>query len=206
MNYKQRELNKSIKLFGKEPANLDELGEFCIKIIDSQLKDSRVLGFKWDIRYDSHVSNSHDCPIIGVTNWRREDDKPKGYPGFSGRVWIRLSEEIDSFASDLFWKTFTHPGTGGFGSYSGPFTWISNCYFKRFGHGNSTYPKPVIYSWDYRFFLPDFPLILEYVNNYRPWLILQDKSPDFQHIFEWYDAETLEADNLFIGEMKDLVC
>ena len=33
------------------------------------------------------ISNSHNCPIKGVTNFSREENKPISYYGF--RVWIR---------------------------------------------------------------------------------------------------------------------
>lgn len=41
--------------------------------------------------YNNHVSNSHQCPDIGVTNWCAYDTtKTTGYPGFSGYVKGKL--------------------------------------------------------------------------------------------------------------------
>jgi hypothetical protein len=37
-------------------------------------------------RYSRLTSNTHVCPKGGVTNWSVEDDKPKGYPGWSVHV------------------------------------------------------------------------------------------------------------------------
>lgn len=38
------------------------------------------------VRYSKTVSNTHVCPKGGVLNWSREDDKPKGYPGWNTHV------------------------------------------------------------------------------------------------------------------------
>jgi hypothetical protein len=47
-----------------------------------------------NLNYREHCSNSHNAPRDGVTNWSgRDDDKPTGYPGFSGRVKYVLDNE-----------------------------------------------------------------------------------------------------------------
>lgn len=42
-----------------------------------------------DVKYTPSVSNSHSCPIDGVTNWgSRDADKPTSYPGYQGQIKI----------------------------------------------------------------------------------------------------------------------
>lgn len=73
------------------------------------------------------VSNSHNCPRNGVTNWTRNPDKPSGYFGVSGFLFFNVDpEELDlcksaahdGFLSDHFEIGSLFFGTGG-GSFSG---------------------------------------------------------------------------------------
>ena len=112
-----------LKVYGREPTTLDELAECVIKVIDRQ---TPVAGFVWHIRHDTSVSNTHDCPIDGVTNWGgRDQNRPFGYPGWEGRVWIRYKSDKETWGSDPFRATLTHTGAGGWGSYDGPWQKIS---------------------------------------------------------------------------------
>ena len=45
---------------------------------------------EFNLRFSEHVSNTHTCPVNGVTNWGgHKKDAPRGYPGWSGRIcWI----------------------------------------------------------------------------------------------------------------------
>ena len=38
------------------------------------------------MNYRDRVSNSHCCPRGGITNWSGHADKPRGYPGWLGRI------------------------------------------------------------------------------------------------------------------------
>lgn len=73
------------------------------------------------LRYSDRISNSHNCPHNGVTNWGGDttlnDGKPapRGYPGFSGRIELHMPAEPLSFSSDVFKGTRIHTGTGGGG-------------------------------------------------------------------------------------------
>lgn len=67
-----------------------------------------------DLRWSDSVSNTHSCPHNGVTNWSsRDDDKPKGYPGWQGRIEYELSHDLPGFGCDLMIGTRIHTGTGG---------------------------------------------------------------------------------------------
>lgn len=204
-----------LKVYGREPETLDELARCVIAVIESQengdiferknrkvKKMFKVLGFAWDICYTEGVSNTHSSPEGHPQNWRQTDGIPKCYPGWTGRVWIRYSEECRSFGSDPFAKTLTHPGTGGFGGYNGPWESIANHRFKRYGHGQpkKAYPEPKIYSWDYKLYDLDWPLIAKWVEKQRMWAELSGQPWQTRHKFEWTDEETLAADATFIAE------
>lgn len=70
-----------------------------------------------DVHWSDSVSNSHSCPRGGVTCWssrEAEDGRPRGYPGWTGRIEFQLSHGYESgFGSDTFRDTGIHTGTGG---------------------------------------------------------------------------------------------
>lgn len=107
----------------------------------------------FNVRWSPTVSNSHSCPHNGVQNWGGKDDKPKSYPGWTGRVdWIvRWPKEWDGWylGGDLFsGGTFrsgrqrAHTGTGG----GGGMRWSEKyqCYVQSFGY-------------DFRMYAADWP-------------------------------------------------
>jgi hypothetical protein len=173
--YTKKLRDNVIKLYGKEPATLDELAEAIIAIINnhnprawSTRSDKQnvpdklnVLGFAWNISYNDKVSNSHSAPRSGKTNWGgRTEGAPSNYPGFQGRVWIRYDSNKDfGFGSDPFRETMSHTGTGGGGSYDGEWKAIASAHFKTYGHNRkSPILRPELFSWDYKIFLDDWPL------------------------------------------------
>ena len=69
-----------------------------------------------DLYWDDNVSNTHDCPHNGVTNWSGTDkNAPRGYPGWRGRIEYEISHELPGFGSDLMEGTRIYTGTGGGG-------------------------------------------------------------------------------------------
>jgi hypothetical protein len=66
-----------------------------------------------DVTYSDRVSNSHNCPRDGVTNWDRNNHKPMDYPGWHGRIEFKCSHDVPSFFSDMWEGTGIHIGTGG---------------------------------------------------------------------------------------------
>jgi len=172
-------------IYGKEPETLDELAEACIAVIGHN--SVPVVGFAWNIETDARVSNSHDAPVDGYTNWGGDNHRGdvKSYPGFRGRVWIRYETDPDFMrCSENFNKTLTHTGSGGGGSYDGLWTNISTASYKtrfRKDPGNYRskfiykYPAPKCYSWDYRIFQSDFPALC-----LMPGILLSDEYPAFE--------------------------
>lgn len=90
-----------------------------------------------DLYWDPCVSNTHDAPYDGVTNWGgHHEDRPRGYPGWHGRITYKMTD-INTFASRALEKTGINTGTGGGG-----------------GDG--------IYSYGVTFFDADWPAITRY--------------------------------------------
>jgi len=201
VNYRMAMHRANIARFG-EPRTLDELAEFVIKVINHQIEPNRVVGFKWNLRYTDQVSNTHSSPLEGVTNWGSDDDRPRGYPGFTGRVWIRYDREPKSFGSEPFGRTTTHTGTGGYGSYSGPWTEISRYRYEN--RKRKDYPEPQSYSWDYRFYLEDWPEIRRQVEQQQIWRALNGREGfTMDHEWEWHDPVTVRADADYINRMDE---
>jgi hypothetical protein len=179
---------KILDIFGKEPESLDELGQCVIQVANTYKPyyytdkpiQTKVLGLKWEIRRGD-VSNSHSCPLNGHTNWsNRNKELPSSYRGWSGRVWLRVNSSRCATALD---GTLTYTGTGGYGAYNGPW-----CLLSRMTNAN-------IYSWDYRFFEDDWPLIKEQYEMQQTFDILKDgKVQPQSHIFLWEDPEIVESD------------
>lgn len=68
---------------------------------------------------EDNVSNTHDCPIGGVTNWSRKPDLPRGYPGWQGSITFTVTFKGDrkgkhnyNDCSDILEGT-RHSSTGG---------------------------------------------------------------------------------------------
>lgn len=72
----------------------------------------KVLQLK--VHWSDNVSNTHNCPHNGVTNWGgRVDGAPRGYPGWRGDITFQVSHDVPSFFSNIFEGTRIHTGTGG---------------------------------------------------------------------------------------------
>lgn len=197
-----------LKIHGRDPADLDELAQCVINVINCYEDRSRqkvvkpkVVGFSWDLLHGNSISNTHACPIDGVSNWGCDPKKPRGYPGWTGRVWIRYDKPAVSFGSDPFRITCTYPGTGGWGGYNGPWETLYNAWYTRYrGYKKpprDAYPEPQIYSWDYRFFDADWPDL----EQMRMWDILSDRDGR-DHKFLWEDPLVKMADVNFMVEQK----
>ena len=196
--------------YGREPENLDELAQAIIKTIDttnSGWYDSKelckVVGFSWNISYGA-ASNLHSAPMNGKQNWsRRDKNLPTSYPGWTGRVWIRYSDRLHSGSSRAFGNTLTYPGTGGGGGYDGPWESISNARWRRYGRRSvkDFYPEIDCYSWDYRFYLSDWPALQNEIKKqqvYNKLAGIIDSNP--MHRFLWEDTEVKIADAAFMAE------
>lgn len=201
-----------LKQFSREPTTMDELAQLVIDITDHKVKKHqvRVVGFAWNLGRSSSVSNSHNSPEGYPQNWGGKKGLPDGYPGWQGRVWIRYSPScLPSFGSDPIRHTLTHTGTGGGGTYNGPWELINATRFKYLGNrslNRDIYPEINCYSWDYKIFDYDWPLIAEAYEKDKVWSILSEQKPNLSphHQFKWTDPEVEEADLRFIRKYAKL--
>lgn len=138
----------------------------------------RLLGFEtFSLRWSDEVSNSHSCPIGGVTNWGGREkmadgsDAPRGYPGWTGRVdWIvAWPKEWDGFylGGDLFSAgTFrtgrqrAHTGTGG----GGGMRWDEDHKCHVMTHG-----------YEFKIYAADWPGLARYREKRVMWKTLSKK-------------------------------
>lgn len=154
---------------------MDELGAAILKLVD---RKRRVVGFKWKVTHGN------------INHWPYREGSPFGW---YGRVWVRYKNSSSGFGSDPFNGTLTYPGTGGAGSYDGPWKDICAAKWQRYGQGVQCY------GWDYRFFDSDWSLATSEVN--QNWLAHKLAGKAFSqptHIFEWYDEGTVAADRKFL--------
>ena len=194
--------------------HLDALGERIVRFVDVWLMehkhDNEIVGFHWDLRYNNSVSNSHSAPKNGKTNWGgRHKDVPRGYPGFEGRVWIRYARSCDfGSANEPLAKMRLYTGTGGAGTYSGPWSRLES-EMNKHRMDNMDSPNPILkmndrihcYSWDARIFMADLDAKMAEQLEMEMFLQIM-KSKDgrinqgaFSHHFKWDDPKTFSEDN-----------
>lgn len=201
-------------IFGKEPESLEELFFCVIKVIESHKEHSsgkminmpKVLGFAWELTH-GQVSNSHNCPLDGKFNWTRDPSEPQFYPGWMGRVWIRYAETPVSFGSSPFNYSLTYTGTGGWGTYDGPWQTISSARFKKSVKQNHVDRKrqPNCYSWDYRFYDSDWPKLYKNDDQYKKQIfaiLSEDRAPLLTSKLFWEDPDTALEDSLYLENQK----
>lgn len=148
--------NELVAQFG-EPEDFTQLLELAsgniTQLLEKVCDDIELRYVAIEVRYSALVSNSNSSPISGVSNWSNDPEKPTGYPGFSGRVWLGFSgdraphqlrlRELSISTSDLLVRSYIHPGTGWYGDYRRPEG-------LRAKHN---------YTWDCKIFLSDWPKI-----------------------------------------------
>jgi hypothetical protein len=132
-----------------EQAFIDLYGEMME--YHAKRKGYRMVAFDlFSIRYSNRVSNTHSCPRGGVQNFSCDDDKPRGYPGFTGRIEYTV---IEPKHTDPFWHVSdavsyfgVKTGTGG-------------------GRGDCPETGGKRYYYDVKIFLDDFPGLASHVEE-----------------------------------------
>ena len=177
-----------------DPATIEEFSDLVPVMVNDILKTRVLIGFGWNLSYSPSVSNTHECPVGGVTNWGgRTENAPTGYPGWHGRIWVLYDKEFGSNRSEHSNSTLKqiriHTGTGGYGAYNqtgGP--WDYNLIMPH---------KWAPYSWDVRFFSDDWPLekTMDEHKKARMLSVLRGESPLHppRIIHYWYSKEVKEA-------------
>jgi len=202
-------------IYGKHPENLNEIFD----AVKATVNESRaVAGLSWKVSYRNNVGNTHCAPIGKAQNWSsRDPNLPTGYPGFQGRVWVRFTNDSDKsgFGSDPFRNSLTYTGTGGFGGYGGPWEEFASKRYRAPKRFKQLAPEPQIYSWDYKFFLEDFPAFADGVgaeiiaheeeeDRHAVWAKLNKqyykrKEYVLTHTKTWQDPEQVTKDEEFLS-------
>lgn len=177
-----------------EPATIEEFSDLVPVMVNDILKTRALIGFGWNLSYSPNVSNSHDCPIGGVTNWGgRDENAPTGYPGWHGRIWVLYDRVFrvggPEHISSALKQIRIHTGTGGYGTYN-----------QTGGPWDYDLIKPhkwAPYSRDVRFFSADWPLektMAEY-EKARMLSALRGENPLHKPkiIHYWYSDEVNKA-------------
>lgn len=102
-----------------ECGSFTDLADFILKHWGELRRDTSVLqalGFS-EMRWSESVSNTHDCPRGGVTNWWSKEDLPTGYPGWKGRIYLRQDGATFSTAFQKLDYLNIYTGSGGGGHY-----------------------------------------------------------------------------------------
>lgn len=117
---KQMERKNLLKLYDMARLTATDFDDYAKKLTDAinkvQNVKQRVVSITFSsIRYNEQVPNSHSCPINGVTNWRGDKDKPRGYPGWYGYVNIIMDRESSGFTNRIEYSHLPgfNPGSGG---------------------------------------------------------------------------------------------
>ncbi len=196
-----------------EPGTLDELFLMIRLTVSERVQKTRntVVGFNWNINYRNKVSCSHCSPVGELNNWGIKADRPRSFPGFIGRVWIRTAKPIRSgtWMSNMFDTSLSYTGTGGGGSYNGKWADISKARYLKYESGKRNksevvYPKVQCWSWDYKIFCSDFPAIID--EHTKSLLFDTIKNGNKKIVLNstklWEDAATAHADEMFLAECK----
>lgn len=175
----------------------DILDRFAKSIISNISKKRKVIGFCWNIDYHQ--------------NTRPYWPHTESAPGFEGRVWIRYANNAQGFGSDGFRETKTYTGTGGAGSYGGPWdsVYCHEYYARRLGLEIERPSVEWCYSWDYRFLLclnQEHLGELEEIINHENLMGRLKGSGSFylNHRYLFNEDGIVEKDCKFVEEVKKM--
>ena len=224
LNYMNPIKQNILKVFSKEPTNLDELGRCIVAVLRNKriAQGNDVVGLAWDITYTPHVSITHDAPYGVKTQWNRaKGEDLRTQPGWTGRVWIRFKKDYASFGSEHFPSTLSYTGTGGAGSYGGTLDRVgsesvANAHYllrcKKAKHPLAKMiNEPTLCSWDYKIFSEDWPGLVDVVVEIQQAQLMNTLANNnavpvkLNHKFFWKDEVTKQADEEFIAEFLKLV-
>lgn len=197
-----KRLEEISKAYGKEPTNCNEMCEAIIAYVNS-INPQSLVGLAFEVQYSENVSNSHSCPHNGVQNFSGDKNKPRSYPGLSGRIWYRFSDRVSGFSSNIIERALVHTGTGGGGSYGGPYTNADSATYKCRCAGLKV-DELQIFSMDVKIFLDDFPAVKNNIDQHFTFNILQNKRPEFKFSYNYLDESVLEQDRKIIEMSKNL--
>lgn len=145
---------------------------------------------EFDFNFKENTSNTHDCPVGGERNFGWKEDKPRGYPGFSGRIkygvyWEKRNEGVYPCDGDMFEPARIHSGGGGGGSMT---KLPDGRYIQTF-------------SYEYRLFLDDYPGIKKSMEQAEIWCALKGSKHSLIDIINIINTEfPAESYQPIVGE------
>jgi hypothetical protein len=161
---------------GHEPTTFNEVAECIMNSIRYNIRGTNaLLGFAWNVEYRDHnVHHTHEKHMYDSTDHC-----------MYGRVWIRLEARKKGWSSDLFNNTLSYTGTGGIGSYNGPWTHLYNQKEKEI----------ICYSYGFSFMLKDWPNLDAEINKRITFNTLKSHYKEkVNHQFTWTDPDVRITD------------
>jgi len=155
---KSKEMRQMPRLTAVSIEDFREKAFNIINVLNDNNPD-KFLGLFIEARNFGWVSDTHSAPIGGEQNFSQNDDKPKGYNGWNGRITFILSEEKNTGENRNKIENLIQrfPGINiGCG-----------------GYGGNEYDgiKGYVLSYELRLYLDDFPILK---SKYKKYLKLQD--------------------------------
>lgn len=153
-------------------------------------------------RVISKVNKSTSGALVGMkltlrrahrTTLSEGSIRTRTFPGWQGRVWVRFDahSDIGSDVSRYLRSADLHTGTGGFGSYNGP--WTSLYHLWHHNHDVlKDWPEPRVYSWDCTLFQDDFVDICNGMDTIRAFAALSGESSEWNRSEFWWEDPALE--------------
>lgn len=183
-----------------------------------------LVGMKLEVRWSPSVSNTHECPHNGVTNWAKNENGPVEYPGWTGKVWFRLAARSSGFWSNSVDGTGLHLSTGGFGCYDGPDRAITTAYQSHVSHHHADYRRygrmskqqyeqqlallqkqqPITYTYQCSLFDADWPGIANQhaIEQAQHYLTTGERAQNITMSHQWQDPNQAQADREYIQMTK----
>lgn len=171
--------------------SMAEVVSMCIEASKHIEPTSELGDLQFKVRYEANSSNSHSCPIGGVTAWgseRREPGAVLGYPSLSGQIkfiYKKYKHKIDIFGS------FRHHGILGISTGTGG------------GGGSSSYSSYEVNIW-----LDDFPLLKEKIEKEQQAVSYHERLISEQHniyVSSYQADEIYKSNNEEINKLQDQI-
>lgn len=143
----------------------------------------------FSINFSKHISNTHECPIGGKTNWNKYEFLPTGYPGFGGYIDFSVTGNLKPEYSIERDKNYWY---------------VSNLlkYYCKYLHMGSGGGSDKCYSCSFVMFFDDFPKLKKLYKKYEIISLKQE-----QFVIECEKNKDLynNALNNFIGNHPDYI-
>lgn len=100
--------------------SVDDVCRMTEEVSQKLFPKSSIKKMTLRVSYNSHASNTHSCPIGGISNFspRNNPDKPTGYPALSGTIRVTYNKEPKGFSDEAFnlhnGIAGIHTGSGGY--------------------------------------------------------------------------------------------